>query len=214
MGRSKRLESFPATEGLDTIRDENKDNGEKEAAMSTISARTRPALAFRDLVMFDVGQVARIEQQTSTRPWNWAEFVAALDEGNTFGRVVELANQIAGFMVYRVIEQPDTADEGTVKRLLGLCWNRSPDTQSSKSLHLELLDIAVAPDWQRQGVGRSLLEELNRKLREAGDCIHATVPETNVPIQLCLRAVGYKAIRVLRGHFGTEDGYLMERRRS
>jgi hypothetical protein len=42
--------------------------------------------------------------------------------------------------------------------------------------------------------------------------IRATVPESNLPVQLLLRDAGYKAVRVCRGHFDGEDGYLMERR--
>jgi ribosomal-protein-alanine N-acetyltransferase len=73
--------------------------------------------------------------------------------------------------------------------------------------HVELLNVAVAPLWRRRGLGRALLEHL---ARDRPGLIQATVPESNLPAQLLLRVAGYRAVRVLRGYFGTEDGYLLE----
>jgi ribosomal protein S18 acetylase RimI-like enzyme len=81
-------------------------------------------------------------------------------------------------------------------------------------MELEFLDIGVAPAWPRRGIGRALLKGLEAMLQSPGDCIRATVPETNLPVQLLLRDAGYRALSVLQGYFGKEDGYLMERRRS
>jgi ribosomal-protein-alanine N-acetyltransferase len=72
-----------------------------------------------------------------------------------------------------------------------------------------LLNLAVAPYWRRQGVARAMLKKLDEK---RPPCIEAAVPESNLPAQLLLRSAGYRAVQVLREHFGEEDGYLMERR--
>ena len=72
-----------------------------------------------------------------------------------------------------------------------------------------LLNLAVAPYWRRQGIARAMLAKLGEK---PAPLIRATVPESNLPVQLLLRDAGYKAVRVCRGHFNGEDGYLMERR--
>jgi ribosomal protein S18 acetylase RimI-like enzyme len=72
-------------------------------------------------------------------------------------------------------------------------------------------NIAVLPEWHRQGIGRALLEEIHQAFRQSGDDIQATVPETNLPVQLFLRDAGYKAVRVVPGCFGSEDGYVMQR---
>jgi ribosomal protein S18 acetylase RimI-like enzyme len=71
-----------------------------------------------------------------------------------------------------------------------------------------LLNLAVAPYWRRQGIARAMLAKLGEK---PAPVLRATVPESNLPFQLLLRGAGYKAVRVCRGHFDGEDGYLMER---
>jgi ribosomal protein S18 acetylase RimI-like enzyme len=80
-------------------------------------------------------------------------------------------------------------------------------------LCLELLHIAVAPEHRRCGVGRALMARAEEWLRQPGDCVQSRVPESNLALQLFLRSLGYKAVRVLRGHYGEEDAYVMERRR-
>jgi len=96
---------------------------------------------------------------------------------------------------------------GRLLRSLVSAWRPDP-------LSLELTHVHVAPEWRRRGVGRALLAKLDEKLSRSEDCIHVTVPDAHLPVQLFLRAAGYKAVRVLRGHYGSEDDYLMERRRS
>jgi ribosomal protein S18 acetylase RimI-like enzyme len=63
-------------------------------------------------------------------------------------------------------------------------------------------------------VGQALLKKLEPFLRQPADHIEAAVPETNLSAQLLLRSAGYRALRVLRGYYETEDAYLMERRLS
>jgi len=83
--------------------------------------------------------------------------------------------------------------------------------QVGKPLRLVLLNLGVAPDCHRSGVGRTLLERLARKLRHPEDSILAIVPESNLPLQLLLRDGQFKASSIMRKYFDTEDGYLMER---
>jgi ribosomal protein S18 acetylase RimI-like enzyme len=71
---------------------------------------------------------------------------------------------------------------------------------------LSLLNVEVAPYWRRRGIARSMLALLH----ERGPArVEAVVPEGNLETQLLLRAAGYRADAVLRGHFGGEDGYLI-----
>jgi ribosomal protein S18 acetylase RimI-like enzyme len=82
---------------------------------------------------------------------------------------------------------------------------------TTKPLCVNLLNIVVAPEWRRQGIGTSMLEILDQGPWRAAPSIQMLVPETNLPLQLFLRAVGYKAICVVRECFDSEDAYLMER---
>jgi ribosomal protein S18 acetylase RimI-like enzyme len=99
---------------------------------------------------------------------------------------------------------------GTIKKLLGRCgpWSARARTAPRR---VDLLHIAVAPEWQRHGIGRALLEELHQQFPEPGDTLQAKVPETNLPAQLFLRDAEYEAVRVLPGYHDGEDGYVVER---
>jgi hypothetical protein len=46
--------------------------------------------------------------------------------------------------------------------------------------------------------------------RRDGGLLQAVVPETNLGVQLFLRDAGFLAAGVVRDHFDSEDGYLME----
>jgi hypothetical protein len=43
-------------------------------------------------------------------------------------------------------------------------------------------------------------------------CIRAIVPEQNLPVRLRLHDAGYKAVRVLHRHYGSDDGYRPEKK--
>jgi ribosomal-protein-alanine N-acetyltransferase len=136
----------------------------------------------------DLGKVLEIERRGPGPHWTRKDFLPVFHAADTDGWVAEADGRIVGFVVFQV------HNAGGSRRVV-------------------LRHLAVAPYWRRSGVGRAMLERLDEKLRAAGDRIQATVEESNLAAQLFLRAGGYKAVRVLRGHFGGADGYLMERRR-
>ena len=72
-------------------------------------------------------------------------------------------------------------------------------------------NTAVLPEWHRQGIGRALLAEIYQAFRQSGAAVQATVPETNLSVQLFLRDAGYKAVRLVPGCFGSEAGCVMQR---
>lgn len=183
--------------------------------MSNISTLPRPGLVLRDMGVSDLPVVVGIEQQGPTPRCAWQDFLLVYSSGGAASRVAEVEGQVVGFLVYRAPPgQSDLKGPGRIKRLLGryLSWGEADPP--SRPVEVELLDIGVAPAWRRQGIGRALLKGLEEMLRRPGDCIRVTVPETNLPAQLLLRDAGYRALSVLRGYFGTEDGYLMEWRKA
>jgi [ribosomal protein S18]-alanine N-acetyltransferase len=80
---------------------------------------------------------------------------------------------------------------------------------------LEVLDIAVHPDHRRRGVGRQMVAKLVGKLSPRRRTrIALRVRDGNLPAQLFFRAMGFRAVATLRGHYETtgEDAYLMQYR--
>jgi ribosomal-protein-alanine N-acetyltransferase len=78
---------------------------------------------------------------------------------------------------------------------------------------LHVLNFAVDPNFRRYGVGQSMIQKLIGKLsREHRNRILLEVRETNLEAQLFFKAMGFRAISVLRDFYEdtTEDAYLME----
>ncbi len=78
--------------------------------------------------------------------------------------------------------------------------------------HLELINLATHPGYRRQGVGQQMMAKLKSKLgphRRA--CIECTINERAEAMTLFLRAMGFRADRLLRGYCddGESDAYLM-----
>lgn len=78
--------------------------------------------------------------------------------------------------------------------------------------HLRLRYLCVHPEYRRCGVGYTLIEKLKTKLsNQRRTQIQMIVRETQLSLQLFLRAQGFIATQVLRRHFDDtgEDGYRM-----
>lgn len=158
----------------------------------------------------DQADVWRIHNLTAEPHWAWHDFLRAFLCIDTTVRVAEVGGVIVGFLFYRRVRPRNPGPVGTLRSLLRSClpW---PRTRQRRPERIDLLNLAVDPEWRRQGVGRALLRELDRQLTHPGDYVRAVVPETNLSFQLFLRAVGYRAVCILPNHFHTEDAYLMER---
>lgn len=76
-------------------------------------------------------------------------------------------------------------------------------------LWVELLGLTVEFEPSRPRVERALLERLLKELESLWSRAPVMVPESSLSAQLTLRKARYKAVRVLHGYFGDEDGYLM-----
>jgi ribosomal-protein-alanine N-acetyltransferase len=172
---------------------------EGEEPMSHVLTTTSRVLTVRYMEPRDLPEVLRIVERTPAPRWGRQDVLYHFQANDISSWVAETSRGVMGFAICRVLPPPEAPDAGVV----------DPVAQPHR---FELLHVAVAPDWQRKGVGRALLLRFEERLRSAEDLIQTTVPESNLPVQLFLRAVGYKAMRVLRGFYGDEDGYLMERR--
>lgn len=136
----------------------------------------------RWMVSVDLPRVIVIDKACFVKPWGEQEFRAALRQRNMIGMVLEELDDILGYMIYEILDDS-----------------------------IDLLRIATHPDHQGSGCSRKLLDKLKTKVgisyKRKG--ITVTVPETNLPAQLLFRAMGFKAVKVIRNAFDGEDGYKM-----
>ena len=142
----------------------------------------RPPMV-RWLIRRDMDQVLEIETRSFEFPWTEAEFLACLRQRNCIGCVYESpAGLIHGFMLYELHQNM-----------------------------LRLLNLAVAPEVRRTGVGRTMVKRLIDKLsQQRRHTVEAEVRETNVAAQVFLASAGFRAVRFLRRHYDDtdEDAFL------
>lgn len=179
--------------------------------MSNVSTDAVPVLTLRCMVQRDLPHVLHIEQQAPVPRWTLQDFLTVFQSGDTASWVAEIAGRVVGFVVYSITpladEDADEPEDASGSK------THYAESDSPRAVRISLLNIGVAPEWRRRGIGKALLERLNKKLRMPQDCIQAMVPESNLSVQLFLKKARCKAVRVLRSFYHEEDAYLMERQR-
>ncbi len=181
--------------------DEGPGAGLPEPGRETEPAYVRPAQAeervrhritgltpstVRDMLPADLQRVDDLEQVLFGDPWPRAFFLDALSEPAAVCRVAERGGQIAGYLVATLA--PPIA---------------------------ELQNLATAPDQQRCGVARALLDDLIatcrvRGVRELG----LEVRVSNAAAQTLYRTHGFRLEGLRRGYYKApdEDALLMGKR--
>ena len=137
----------------------------------------------RWMILRDMPEVLKIEWGCFCTSWNERDFALMLKQPNTIGLVAVVDDRVAGYVVY-----------------------------SLHSSRIELLNLAVAPWHQREGIGTGLVAKLVAKLSaQRRRYIQAKVRETNLAAQLFFRANGFELSQVLFQPWADapdEDGYV------
>jgi ribosomal-protein-alanine N-acetyltransferase len=144
------------------------------------------AAHIRWMIRRDMPSVLAIESQSFEYSWTEDDFIRCLRQRNCIGMVAEQGDRIVGFMIYELHK------------------NR-----------LHVLNFAVAPEFRRGGVGRTMINKLLSKLsNDRRNRIMLEVRETNLDAQLFFKELGFRAVSVLRDFYEdtVEDAYLMQYR--
>jgi ribosomal protein S18 acetylase RimI-like enzyme len=176
-------------------------------ASATLITATR--IHVRRLAHGDLPKVLQVAEQLLPLSSLSRQFPLLIQSRDILGCVAEIDNHIAGFAICAIVRQP-AYDHATGLRSLLQPFHRLIERLTSRIVQVDLLQVAVASEWQACGVERKLLQKLDRELRHSGSCVKLTVPETNLSAQLFLHEGGYRATQVLRGYYASEDGYLFE----
>ena len=140
-------------------------------------------LSVRALHHVDLQEVLRIEQECFPSAWTSTEFQRFLAMDGVRAFVVAYRRLTCGFCVIEL-----------------------------ESQRLRVLNLAVDPVFRRRGVALFLLGKIEALAKAQGRSrIELEVRETNLAAQLLYRKAGYRAVEILREHYGNEDGYLMRR---
>lgn len=142
-------------------------------------------MQLRDMTSADLDEVMRIEQSVHRSPWTRGNFADALDSGYVC-RVYEDAGGMLGYTVLM-----PAVDEA------------------------QLLNISIAAEHQRKGLGRKLLGEI----KEIARGLHMQrllleVRPSNVAALGLYRDADFREIGLRRGYYaaasGREDAIVME----
>jgi len=141
----------------------------------------REPLRVRALAPEDLPEVLRIEAASFPNAWSRSDFERMLADERASAHVLERDGACVGFFV--------------VLRGAG---------------HLRIGNLAVAPEARRGGLATDALRAIENIARAHGlPLVSLEVRETNLGAQLLYRKCGYRAVEVLRGHYGDQDGYRM-----
>lgn len=123
-------------------------------------------MTIRSMLPADVPQIAALERLCFSDPWS---------EGSVAG---ELENELSLWLV--------AEEDGTVRGYIG-SQSVPPDC--------DILNLAVAPDARRQGLGQRLLQALLDALHRRGiERVFLEVRPTNVPARALYAALGFEEI--------------------
>jgi len=138
------------------------------------------------MIRRDMPEVIRIENKSFEFRWSEEDFIACLRQRNCIGMIAEHNELIIGFIIYELNED-----------------------------RLNVINLAVDPQWRRRGVGTAMINKLIGKLsHQRRNRILLEVRETNLNALLFLRNNGFRAINILKDHYddSQEDAYLMQYR--
>jgi ribosomal-protein-alanine N-acetyltransferase len=134
-------------------------------------------LLLHDMTKQNLEEVLRIEREVQSIPWTLGKFLDALQAGNVC-KVLQLEGQIIGFAVM----------------LLGVD-------------DAEILDFAIAPEQQRKGFGRIMLERMLDFARTADKSrMVLEVRVSNRPALALYERVGFTRIGMRQNYYPTDSG--------
>lgn len=150
-------------------------------------------LTIRWMISKDRPAVMKIEKESFEFPWYEEDFVRCLRQRHTMGLIAEPKIPVRGkhpLMGYAIYEFHKT--------------------------RIHILNMAVAPEYRFNGVGRAIVEKLINKLNETKNIkrvrVTLEVRETNLAAQLFFKACGFKATTVLHSYYedSPEDAFVMQ----
>ena len=144
-------------------------------------------LTIRQAKLYDVPALARIERESFDSPWSADEITKDVSsrDGSIYVAVAQIGEERAGYADMRII--------------------------SGES---QIYNIAIAPEFRRQGVGEALLSHMVQKSEELGlSLITLEVRSGNKAAMALYEKMGFKRVGTRPGYYakGSEDAVLMDK---
>jgi ribosomal-protein-alanine N-acetyltransferase len=135
------------------------------------------------MIKRDHEEVLEIEAESFSEPWGSAELISVVKDKEVTGITCEYQEIVVGYYIYRAVKTK-----------------------------MDIIRFAVHPDYRRQGVGESMMNNIKNKLQYMKfKYASVNVDEYNLEGQLFFRALGFKYIKTFKGD--EHDSYLMSFRK-
>jgi ribosomal-protein-alanine N-acetyltransferase len=132
-----------------------------------------------------IPEVLDIEGLCFEFPWFEEDFRRMLRQRNVVGMVAIQRGYIVGYMLYEL-----------------------------HKTRIHVINFAVCPGYRRKGIGRAMAEKLIGKLHpNRRSRVTLEVRETNLNAQLFWKAMGFRAVSVLKNYYEDspdEDAFLFQ----
>lgn len=150
-----------------------------------MSARLDSVTSYRKIIEGDLEQILAIENAVHAHPWTRGNFADSIAAGYQCW----IAERDAQFVGYGIL-------------MVG-------------AGEAHLLNLSVAPNWQRHGIGTQLTGFMVRLARDLGaERIYLEVRPSNIPARALYMRSGFVEIGVRRDYYpaanGREDAVVME----
>ncbi len=144
-------------------------------------------IEIRQAKLYDVPAMARIERESFDSPWSADEITkdVASNDGSIYVALALVGEERAGYADMRII------------------------TGES-----QIYNIAIAPEFRRQGIGEALLAHMIEKSEELGlSLITLEVRSGNEAAMALYEKMGFKKVGSRPGYYakGSEDAVLMDK---
>lgn len=142
-------------------------------------------IEIRQAKLYDVPAMARIERDSFGSPWSADEITKDVTAGgNVYVAVAECGGEKAGY--------------GEIRMIAG---------------EAQIYNIAVAPEFRREGIGEALLRHMTDKAEKDGcDLITLEVRDGNEAAMALYEKLGFREVGRRKGYYsnGKEDAVLMD----
>lgn len=142
-------------------------------------------MEFRKMTAGEVSQVAELEKLCFTLPWSEKSVAGELENPLALWLVAMEGDSLAGYVGSQTV-----MDE------------------------TDMMNLAVAPQFRRQGVGEALVSALVASLKERGSrCLTLEVRDSNEPARALYAKLGFVEIGRRRGYYRDprEDALILRK---
>ena len=140
-------------------------------------------ISIRPMTKNDLSEILAIENNSFPDPWSEKLFLDELELNFSHSRVALLGNKLCGYIVL---------------------WHMREEGN--------IMNLAVSPEYRRQGIGKKLLEHMIDSARnmEIRSIFLEVRSRNNAAIKL-YESFGFKTYNVRKDYYPDDDAFLMSR---